>query len=86
VKYTRGYPNQPFASIADARTWVARFVQWSNEEHRHSAILFVTPRPTHRGEDIAILSNPHRVYANAQRVSPKRWSRHKRNWTPIEQV
>jgi hypothetical protein len=35
LKYTPAFPNQPFASLADARAWVARFVHWYNEEHRH---------------------------------------------------
>jgi putative transposase len=86
LKYTPAYPNQPFASLADARAWVARFVRWYNEEHRHSAIRFVSPGQRHRGEDIAILANRHRVYAAAQRAHPKRWSRRTRNWAPIEQV
>jgi putative transposase len=36
LKYTPAFPPQPFASLADARAWVARFVHWYNEEHRHS--------------------------------------------------
>jgi putative transposase len=67
LKYTPAFPHQPFASLADARAWVARFVYWYNEEHRHSAIRFVTPGQRHRGEDIAILAHRHRVYADAQR-------------------
>lgn len=86
LKYTPAYPNHPFASLGDARAWVARFVDWYNEEHRHSGIRFVTPGQRHRGEDTAILANRHRVYATAQRANPTRWSRHTRNWTPIEQV
>jgi putative transposase len=61
-------------------------VHWYKEEHRHSAIRFVTPGQRHRGEHIAILTNRHRVYADTQRMNPKRWSRHTRNWAPIEQV
>jgi putative transposase len=83
LKYTPAFPNQPFASLADARAWVARFVHWYNEEHRHSKIRFVTPGQRHRGEDIAILAHRHRVYADAQRMHPNRWSRHTRSWAPI---
>ena len=86
LKYTPAFPNQPFASLADARAWVARFVHWYNEEHRHSKIRFVTPGQRHRGEDIAILANRHRVYQTAQQANPARWSRHTRDWTPIDHV
>jgi len=86
LKYTPAFPPQPFASLADARAWVARFVHWYNEEHRHSKIRFVTPGQRHRGEDIAILAHRHRVYQDAQRAHPTRWSRHTRNWTPIDHV
>ena len=29
LKYTPAFPPQPFANLADARAWVARFVHWS---------------------------------------------------------
>jgi putative transposase len=86
LKYTPAYPNQPFASIEAARAWVARFVHWYNEEHRHSAIRYVTPGQRHRGEDIAILANRQRVYEDARRANPNRWSQQTRNWAPIEEV
>jgi putative transposase len=31
LKYTPAFPPQPFASLADARAWVPRFVHWYNE-------------------------------------------------------
>lgn len=86
LKYTPAFPNQPFAGLADARAWVARFVHWYNEEHRHSKIRFVTPGQRHRGEDVAILAHRHQVYRDAQRANPTRWSRQTRNWTPIDHV
>ena len=86
LKYTPAYPNQPLASLADARAWVARFVHWYNEEHRHSKVRFVTPGQRHRREDIAILAHRHRVYTDAQRMHPNRWSQHTRNWTPMGSV
>ena len=53
LKYHPGAPGQPFANLEDARQWVARFVAWYNEQHRHSALRFVTPGQCHRGEDRA---------------------------------
>jgi hypothetical protein len=43
LKYTPAYPGKPFESLAAAREWVHRFMQWYNEEHRHSGIRYVTP-------------------------------------------
>ena len=44
VKYRPNFPDKPFESIEAARTWLASFVAWYNEEHLHSGIAFVTPR------------------------------------------
>lgn len=79
-KYRPGFPDQPFESVADARCWVAGFVRWYNEEHRHSSIRFVTPGERHRGEDIAILEQRKAVYETARKERPQRWSGNIRNW------
>lgn len=86
LKYTPAYPNRPFESLGAARQWVHRFVQWYNEEHRHSAIRYVTPGQRHRGEDLAILANRTRVYETAKAARPQRWSGDTRNWEPIGEV
>ena len=86
LKYTPAYPNQPFASLTAAREWVHRFVQWYNEEHRHSSIRYVTPGQRHRGEDAAILAERKRLYEAAKQAHPERWSGATRNWTPINEV
>ena len=36
------YPLEAFASLEEARRWVALLVRWYNTEHRHSAIKFLT--------------------------------------------
>ena len=43
LKYRPQYPLKPFADITEARKWVTKLVEWYNNEHRHSAIGFVTP-------------------------------------------
>ena len=86
TKYRPGYPTAPFASLEDARAWVAKFVRWYNEEHRHSSVRFVTPDERHRGLDVQILEARKRVYADAKSKHPERWSGAIRNWTPIETV
>ena len=79
-KYHPGFPEQPFASLEHARTWVAGFVHWYNDEHRHSSIRFVTPSERHRGDDAVILEQRKAVYEAARHTHPERWSGATRNW------
>jgi len=85
-KYRPEYPVKGFESIEAARQWVGRFVGWYNDEHRHSAIRYVTPSQRHKGEDIRILSHRHRVYQQAKQRRQNRWSGSTRNWEPIKEV
>lgn len=86
LKYHSRYPNLPFATLLEARTWVEQFVLWYNHEHRHSAIRFVTPHERHTRRDGALLLQRHRVYQAARSRNPQRWSRQTRNWTPVGSV
>ena len=86
LKYRPCFPENPFASLEEARIWVAEFQQWYNEEHRHSAITFVTPGQRHRGEDVAILAQRKALYAKAKTAYPERWSGKSRNWDRLEIV
>ncbi len=83
MKYRPEYPTKPFASIEDARAWVAIFVDWYNDEHFHSGIRFVTPEQRHSGKDIAILAQRSAVYTAAKKKNPERWSKEIRNWSHI---
>ena len=85
-KLVPGWPPRGFASIAAARDWVQGFVVGHNTEHRHSAIRFVTPDQRHRGEEVAVLSDRHRIYEAARAAHPERWSGKTRRWTPIGSV
>jgi len=87
IKYHYTYPEEPFSSLCEARLWVTNFVRWYNEEHKHSAIKFVTPMQRHDGLDKAILENRKRVIEQAKKKSPERWNgRTTRNLTPINTV
>jgi putative transposase len=86
LKYTPAYPSKPFTSVEEARAWVHGFVRWYNEEHRHSAIRYVTPAQRHRGEDQQILAQRKAVYEAAKKANPSRWSGDTRNWDHIEAV
>src|SRR5690625_6464616 len=74
LKYAPIYPGRPFEDIEEARIWVARFVEWYNNEHRHSAISFVTPAQRHAGEDAATLAKRAAVYEAAKARHPYRRS------------
>lgn len=76
----RIWPSLGFKSLEEARQWVAKFMRWYNEEHRHSGIRFVTPGQRYRGEDIKLLSRRSRVYETAKQANPLRWSGKTRNW------
>jgi len=86
LKYHPSYPSKPFASLDEARAWVASFVDWYNTTHLHSAVRFVTPADRHAGRDATILARRVSVYEAARRRRPERWSRHTRNWKPIDVV
>jgi putative transposase len=86
LKHTPAYPRLPFASSDAAREWVARFVNWYNTDHRHSAIRYVTPDQRHAGADVAILARRRMLYERARRRTPGRWCGRTRNWTPVATV
>nr|VFK61177.1 MAG: Transposase InsO and inactivated derivatives [Candidatus Kentron sp. TUN] len=86
LKYCPAYPGKLFENIEQARQWVHRFVQWYNQEHRHSAIRYVTPGQRHRGEDTALLKKRQKLYETAKVRNPHRWSGKTRNWNPVNEV
>jgi putative transposase len=86
VKYCPLYPSKPFSTLEESRIWVEKFVRWYNTEHLHSEIRFVTPFARHCGFDKEILEKRSIVYKNAKLANPLRWSKHTRNWDPIEKV
>lgn len=86
AKYRPEFPVKGFADLDAAREWAARFVHWYNEEHRHSAIRYVTPAQRHAGQDRALLAARHEICQRARQNAPRRWSRSTRNWTPVAAV
>jgi len=86
LKYAPTYPSKPFESIDATREWVHDFVQWYNNEHRHSGIRYVTPNQRHQGEEMTVLENRKAVYQAAKEKNPTRWSGQIRNWEPITEV
>lgn len=85
-KYRPLYPEKGFADIPSARQWVHGFVEWYNNEHRHSGIQFVTPVERHTGRDVEILAKRKEVFEAAKARNPERWSGATRDWTRDEVV
>jgi transposase InsO family protein len=86
LKYRPNFPTKPFASLADARSWVGGFVRWYNTEHMHSGIRYVTPQDRHTGRDVELLAQRHALYQTARRRNPARWSGDTRDWSHIKTV
>ena len=79
-------PVRPFESIQEARQWAIGLVDWYNQEHRHSAIKFVTPQQRHLGQDVQLLQKRTEVYAHARDQNPQRWSKNTRDWSRVNEV
>ena len=75
LKHTPAYPSLPFASVEQARTWVARFVAWYNGTHRHSGIRYVTPDERHSAVKPPSSPDATRSTNAHGRQHPARWSR-----------
>ena len=86
LKYRPDYPRRPFQSVEEACSWVAAFVSWYNDQHRHSGIRFVTPSQRHSGKAIEICLHRTRVYELARQLHPLRWTGTTRCWHQPEVV
>lgn len=86
LKYRPDLPVTPFEGLLHARRWATELVHWYNEEHRHSAIGFVTPSQRHAGQDKAMLQERVKVYELARQANPLRWSKGTRDWRHIDCV
>ena len=86
LKYRPQLPSKPFADLLQARRWVTELVHWYNDNHRHSAIGFVTPAQRHAKDDEALLKARAAVYENARQKHPERWSKNTRDWSFINAV
>ncbi|CAM2161980.1 transposase [Paraburkholderia sacchari] len=80
------YPLKAFDTLLAARTWVGALVRWYNDEHRHSAIRFVTPAQRHANLDQDILDRRAALYESARQRNPLRWKGRTRNWQRVDAV
>lgn len=72
LKYVPNFQPQGFATLTEARLWVKRFVEWYNNEHRHSGINYVTPSQRHMGLDQEILRKRKEVYEKSKRKTSRK--------------
>lgn len=79
LKFRPGFPANGFGTLDEARDWVLSFVRWYNNEHRHSALRYVTPQQRHNGEADSILARRKQVLTAAKAKHPNRWSGDTRN-------
>jgi transposase InsO family protein len=86
MKYHESYPHRRFRDLLSVRTWVDGFVDWYNNEHRHSGIKYVTPNQRHYGQAEEICNRRQQTYEKAREMNPRRWSRHLRDWSQPKKV
>lgn len=87
LKYRCNYQPKGFNTIDEAREWVYNFVEWYNNNHRHSGIKFLTPNQRHSNDHgLSILAKRDLVYKTAKLRNPNRWTGNTRDWTIENQV
>lgn len=74
IKMRPNFPENGFATIEEAREWVADFEHYYNYHHKHSSINYVTPDERHVGEDAVILAKRNNMIKAAYAKNPARWS------------
>ncbi len=75
MKYAPVFPDQ-FGSLADARTFLDRFVAWYNHEHHHSGIGLHTAADVHYGLATAKATERAATLAQARADHLSRFSTH----------
>jgi len=86
LKHRPALPMTAFEGLLAARRWATDLVRWYNDQHRHSAIGFVTPNQRHSGTDKELLTLRRQVYEEARRAHPNRWSGAPRDWSRVDAV
>jgi len=72
VKYRPDYPAR-FGDIAEARTWMRKFVPWYNGEHYHSGIGYLHPGDVHAGTHHSTIEARQGVLDQAFEANPERF-------------
>ena len=81
MKYRPNYPGT-FEDINAARTWVASYVPWYNQQHRHSGIALFTPAQVHSGAWAQSWHQRDRIHQAYYDAHPERFRRRPRTPAP----
>jgi putative transposase len=73
MKYTPAFPDR-FGSLADARAFMARFVDAYNHEHHHTGIGLHTPADVHYGHHRAVSRTRSAALVAARAAHPERFT------------
>lgn len=73
AKYSPTYPER-FATLKDARAWMADFTAWYNYDHHHSGIGFHLPTDVHHGRTGPIDAARAQALAAARAAHPERFA------------
>jgi putative transposase len=72
LKYYPGFPKR-FGGLEDAMGFCRRFFPWYNDDHRHSALAYLTPRVVHYGQTEEALDRRHETMLAAYTAHPERY-------------
>ena len=72
LKYHPSFPER-FGGHDDGRAFCREFFPWYNDEHHHSALVYLTPRQVHYGEADEALRQRHEVMLAAHLKQPGRF-------------
>jgi putative transposase len=72
LKYRPEFPPF-FASVHDARIFMADFVRWYNHDHRHSGLAFLTPADVHYGRAQEVIAERSAAMLLAWQKHPERF-------------
>jgi putative transposase len=86
LKYRPNYQPKGFETLTQARRWVKHFVEWYNNEHKHSGLNFLSPVERHNGLEKEIFEKRIKMYEEARKQHPERWTKDIRDWSLEDKV
>jgi len=72
MKYQPDYPDK-FEGFSHARGWARGFLQWYNQEHRHTGLGLMTPAMVHYGQVESVQEKRQQVLDGAYMDHPERF-------------
>lgn len=72
MKYRPQFPRR-FGSKSEGLDFCRAFVSWYNQEHRHSALAYLTPETVHNGRAGEVLSSRQALMMEAYAANPSRF-------------